>query len=39
MFYLMTHSKHFIYDYMASGIWMVREIKPTAAITWTTLFN
>ena len=22
MFYLMTHSTHFIYDYMASDIWL-----------------
>ena len=29
MFYLMTHSAHFIYGYMASGIWL-----RTILIVW-----
>ena len=41
MFYLTTHSTHFIYGYMASDIWkrtiqIARESKPAAA-TWVTL--
>ena len=31
MFYLTTHSTHFIYGYMA--------LKPAAATKWTTLFD
>ena len=43
MFYLTTHSTHFIYDYMASDVYgkgplRYRERKPAAA-TWATLSN
>ena len=43
MFYLMTHSTHFIYGYMESdvckGPLRLRERKPAAATTWATLSN
>ena len=43
MFYLTTHSTHFIYGYMASDVYGIgplieRERKPAAA-TWATLFD
>ena len=42
MFYLTTHSQHFIYGYIASGIWYrntLEDRKPAAITTWATLFN
>ena len=42
MFYLMIHSTHFIYDYMASDIGNgpLSKRKPAAAATtWATLSN
>ena len=43
MFYLVIHSTHFIYGYMASDIWYrFAEIalrKPAANTKWAILFN
>ena len=43
MFYLLMHSKHFIYGYMAFGHMVKdlsdRERKPAATATWVTLSN
>ena len=40
MFYLTTHSTHFIYGYIASDIWTIQITREeTAAATWATLSN
>ena len=38
MFYLIMHSTHFIYGYMALD-YSVNESKPAAATSWATLSN
>ena len=35
--YLTTHETHFIYDYIASGIWIKNNEETVAAFSWTPL--
>ena len=37
MFYLTTHSTHFIYGYIASDIIIVNDHSDSAVVTWATL--